>query len=129
MTKTEWKVGDWAILDMEIVQIKQIVPYTEVTTGIISTSGSLLDRLRPFNLRNKVTAESFDYSYRLLKTIRGEGGFNYPDIHRYFADLCREAMDGKEDDRTAMDAANEFVRKARDYEPVIDGIDLFRSAA
>lgn len=129
MTKTEWKVGDWAILDMEIVQIKQLSSYTEVTTGIISTSGNLLDRLRPFNLRNKVTAESFDCAYRQLKTIRGERGFNYPDIHCYFANLCREAMDGKEDDSAPYEAANDFVRRARDYEPVIDGIDLFRSAA
>ena len=129
MGKSNWKVGDWAILDMEIVQIKELEKYTEVTTGIISTSGNLLGRLRPLNLRNKVTAESFDYLYRQLKTIRGERGFNYPDIHRYFADLCRRAMDGKEDDTTAMDAANDFVRQARDYKPVIDGIHLFYRAA
>jgi hypothetical protein len=129
MEKTNWKVGDWAILDMDIVQIKKLDEWVEVTTGIISTSGHLLDRLRPFNLRNKVTAESFEYLYRQLKTIRGERGFNYPDISRYFADLCCEAMDGEEDDTSAMDAASDFVRRARDYQPVIDGVDLFYQAA
>lgn len=125
----KWKVGDWAVFDMEIVQIKQIEPYIEVSTGIISTSGRLLDRLRPLTLRNKVTAESFDYYYRELKKLRGNGGFNYPEISRLFCDLSLQAMDGAEDDKAPYDEAAAFVRDARDYKPIIQGVHLFRDAA
>lgn len=129
MSKLMWKVGDWAVFDMEIVQIKQLDPYVEVTTGVISTSGRLLDRLRPLNLRNKVTAESFEFWYRELSKLRGERGFNYPDISRLFCDLALEAMDGAEDDRKPHEKAQAFVREARDYKPLIQGIHLFRDAA
>lgn len=129
MTKFTWKAGDWAVFGMEIVQVKQIEPYVEVTTGIISTSGKLLDRLRPLTLRNKVTVESFDYYYRELKTIRGHRDFNYPDISRLFCDLALQAMDGPEDDKEPYDKAQAFLRDARDYKPKIQGVHLFRSVA
>jgi hypothetical protein len=124
-----WKVGDWAVFDLEIVQIKKIKPYVEVTTGIITSSGNLLDRLRPFTLRNKVTAESFEFYYKELSKLRGECGFNYPDIHCLFCNLALQAMDGPEDNKKPYDKAQTFVREARDYKPVIQGVHLFRDAA
>jgi hypothetical protein len=129
MAKLNWKAGDWAVFDLEIVQIKQVEPYVEVTTGIITTSGDLLDRLRPLTLRNKVTAESFEYYYKDLRKLRGERGFNYPDINRLFCDLALQAMDGPENDKEPYDKAQAFVRDARDYKPKIQGIHLFRDAA
>lgn len=129
MKKLAWRAGDWAVFDLEIVQIKQVEPYCEVTTGIISTSGKLLDRLRPLTLRNKVTVESFAYYYKELSRIRGERGFNYPDISRLFCDLALQAMDGAEKDEKPYDKAQAFVRDARDYKPIIQGINLFRDAA
>jgi hypothetical protein len=129
MPKLTWKAGDWAVFDLEIVQIKTIEPYVEVTTGIISTSGNLLDRLRPLTLRNKVTVETFEYYYKELSKLRGERGFNYPDISRLFCGLALQAIDGAEDDRRPYDNAQAFVRDARDYKPVIQGIHLFRDAA
>jgi hypothetical protein len=129
MAKHTWKAGDWAVFDLEIVQIKQVEPYVEVTTGIISTSGNLLERLRPLNLRNKVTADSFEYYYKELRKLRGERGFNYPDISRLFCDLALQAMDGPEDDKEPYDKAQSFVRDARDYKPKIQGVHLFRDAA
>jgi hypothetical protein len=121
-----WKIGDWAVFEMDIVQIKQTEPYVEVSTGIITSSGNLLERLRPLTLRNKVTAESFDYYYKELRTLRGERGFNYPDISRLFCGLALQAMDGPEDNKVPYDKAAAFVREARDYKPMIQGIHLFR---
>ena len=50
-----WKVGDWAVFDLGIVQIKEIRENgsASVSDGLIETSGMLLDRLRPLTLRNK----------------------------------------------------------------------------
>lgn len=129
MAKLIWRAGDWAVFDLEIVQIKQVKPYVEVTTGVISTSGKLLDRLRPLTLRNKVTVETFEYYYKELSKLRGERGFNYPDISRLFCDLALQAMDGAEDNKKPYDKAQAFVRDARDYKPVIQGVHLFRDAA
>lgn len=129
MTKLTWKAGDWAVFDLDIVQIKKIDPYVEVSTGMISTSGNLLDRLRPLTLRNKVTMETFEYYYRELRKLRGKRGFNYPDISRLFCDLALQAMDGPEDNKRPYDDAQAFVRDARDYKPVIQGVHLFRDAA
>lgn len=129
MTKLNWKAGDWAVFDLDIVQIKKVDPYVEVSTGTISTSGKLLDRLRPLTLRNKATIETFDYYYNELRKMRGERGFNYPDISRLFCDLALQAMDGAEDDKEPYDQVQAFVRDARDYKPVIHGVHLFRDAA
>ncbi|MDB5656122.1 MAG: hypothetical protein JWQ94_3735 [Tardiphaga sp.] len=127
--KSNWKIGDWAIFDLEIVQIKEIRDNgnAEVSTGMISTSGDILPRLRELTLRNKVTAESLEYQYRALRGIKGERGFNYPDINRYFCELSLMAIDGDEKDSTFFDKATEFVHLARDYTPVIHGVELFRA--
>jgi len=129
MAKLNWKVGDWAVFDLEIVQIKQVEPFVEVSDASISTSGNLLDRLRPLTLRNKATVETFKWYYRELRKIRGERGFNYPDINGLFCDLSLDAMDGPEDDKAPFDKAQTFLREAQDYKPVIHGIHLFRNAA
>jgi hypothetical protein len=123
--KSSWKVGDWAVFDLDIVQIKQLDEYCEVSTGIINTSGDLVDRLRPLTLRNKVIVESMKYMYRELKSIRGESGFNYPDISEHFNELARNAIDSM-DTGPYMDAANSFVQEAQKYTPIIQGINLFR---
>lgn len=131
MTEFTWKVGDWAVFDRDIVQIKEIHESgaCSVSEGSFETHGMVLDRLRPLTLRNKRTIEWFDYYYRELKRIRGEGGFNYPDISRYFSNQALRVMDGPTDDKTPFDEAQEFVRQARDYVPVIQGVQLFRAAA
>jgi len=128
MTKYDWKAGDWAVMDMGIFQIKQVDPFVEVSDGAVSISGRLLDRLRPLTLRNKATAETFDWYYKELKKLRGERGFNYPDINRLFCGWALEAMDGPVEDRAPFEKAQEFVRAARDLTPVIHGINLFRAA-
>lgn len=123
-----WKVGDWAVFDMAIVQIKEIRDQiVEVSTGVIATSGRLSDRLRPLTLQNKVIAESFDYQYRQLKKIKGERGFNYPDINRYFCQLMLNQIDGEPTDDTNYKLGNEFVQLAGEYTPVIHGVELFRA--
>lgn len=123
-----WKVGDWAVFDRDIVQIKEIREggSCSVSDGTCEISGMLLDRLRSLTLRNKTTAEYFDFYYRELSKLRGERGFNYPDISRYFSSLALAAMDGDKDDKATFELAQDFVRQARDYTPVIQGISLFR---
>lgn len=125
----DWKVGDWAVFDLDIVQIKEIRDNgnAEVSTGMICTFGNILDRCRELTLRNKVCAESFDYQYKLLKKIKGERGFNYPDINRYFCQLALNQMDGTPEDDTNYKLGNEFVQLAGEYTPVIHGVELFRS--
>lgn len=129
MAEFTWKEGDWAVFDRDIVQIKEIRDFgCSVSEGMFETSGHLLDRLRPLTLRNKRTIEYFDYYYRELKHIRGERGFNYPDISRYFSNLALRAMDGPDEDKAPYDEAQSFVRQARDYVPEIQGVQLFRAA-
>lgn len=130
METQTWKVGDWAVFDRDIVQIKEIRESgsCSVSDGSIETYGHLLDRLRPLTLRNKRTAEWFEWHYKELGKIRGERGFNYPDISRLFSDLCRRAIDGAEDDKAPFEEAQNFIKEARDYVPVIRGVHLFRAA-
>ena len=130
MAQRNWKVGDWAIFDLEIVQIKEIRgngDLFEVSTGIISTSGKLADRLRELTLQNKVCAESFAYQYKQLRNIKGERGFNYPDINRYFCQLALNQIDGEPTDDTNYKLGNEFVQLAGEYTPVINGVELFHA--
>lgn len=127
---SNWNIGDWAVFDRSIVQIKDIREGggCSVSDGSFETSGDLLGHLRPLTLRNKHAAEWFDYHYRELNHINGHGGFNFPDISRYFSRLALRAMDGPVDDKTPFDEAQEFLRQARDYVPVIQGVSLFREA-
>lgn len=127
--KSAWKVGDWAVFDRDIVQIKEIRDCggCSVSDGSIETSGRLLGRLRPLTLRNKRAVEWFDWHYRELSKIRGERGFNYPDISRLFSQLALDAMDGAESDKTPYEIAQDFIKQARDYIPVIHGLNLFRA--
>ena len=122
----EWKIGDWCIFDLNIVQITRLEDWDEVSDGSFCTSGRLKDRFRPLTLRNKRTIEWFDYYYKSLYKINGEAGFNYPRISDHFNWLSREAMDGPEDNKKPYDSAMEFIRQAEDYVSVIQGIPLFR---
>ncbi len=127
MTELTWKTGDWAVFDRDIVQIKEIREVgCSVSDGTCETSGMLLERLRPLTLRNKRTIEWFDWHYRQLRNLRGERGFNYPDISRYFSQQALRAMDGDEEDKAPFDEVSDFIAQARDYKPVIHGINLFR---
>jgi hypothetical protein len=124
---TNWKVGDWAVFDRDIVQIKEMHKnYCVVSEGSFETSGRLLERLRPLTLRNKATIEYFEWWYKQLSSVRGERGFNYPDISRHFSNLCLAAMDGDKEDKTPFDAARQFVTDASEYKTVIQGVNLFR---
>lgn len=124
----KWNLHDWAIFDREIVQITEIRDSDSVTVsdGSFSTSGNLLPRLRKLSLRNKRIIEFFEFYYKDLRRIRGEGGFNYPDISRYFNDLTLSAIDDEANDRIYFDKARNFVKEANDYKPLIDNVQLFR---
>jgi len=128
--QNSWKVDDWVIFDLSIVQIKQLTPYVEVSDGHISTSGScLLERLRPLTLQNKAIIESFDYRYNSLRKLRGERGFNWPDINQYFCKLALRQIDEMPTDRSILDKASDFCRRAAEYQPIIDGVHLFWESA
>lgn len=123
----ELKKGDWAIYDREIVQIMETEPYLEYSTGVIRGGNACRENMRPLTLQNKVIASSMEYYYNSLRSLDGEAGFNYPDINRYFTALTIEAIDGTEAEvKAAYDKAQKFVREARDYKRVIDGVRLFR---
>src|SRR5438477_106407 len=116
----EWKVGDWCIFNLNIVQIKKLDGYSaEVSDGSFNTYGRLVDRFRPLTLRNKRIIEWFDYHYNELQKINGEAGFNYPRISDYFEHLSREAIDNGKDHTKSYDLITEFVHQAREYTPVI----------
>lgn len=124
---TDWKAGDWVVFEMTIGQIKSVEPYVAFSDGFFEHSGRLLDRFRPLTLRNKRIVETFDIYYERLRELDGNAGFNFPDISQYFSNLALDAIDGDEAaERKAYDRALAFVRDARDYKPVIDGVGLFR---
>jgi hypothetical protein len=131
MMETNWKVGDWCIFDLDIVQIKEFRgenhEIVEVSDGSLCTSGRLADRLRPLTLRGKRIIEYFDYYYSELRKIDGEAGVNYPDIARYFQRLALDAIDADKDaGQPIYDKAPAFVKAAKGYAPLIDGVALFR---
>lgn len=122
-----WKVGDWAVFDRKIVQIMEDRGggSIDVSDGSFRTSGNnLVDRLRPLTLQSKAAAEWFDWHYRELDKIRGARGFNHPDISSHYNWLMLRAIDG---DKAAYDEAQDFLKMARDYTPVIHGVQLFRA--
>lgn len=121
-----WKVGDWAVFDRNVVQVTREIEggFIEVSDGNLRISGRLHDRLRPLTLENKHTAEWFDWHYRELDKIRGARGFNHPDISSHYNWLMLRAIDG---DKAPFDEAQDFIKQARDYTPVIQGVQLFRA--
>lgn len=121
-----WKVGDWCIFDLNIVQIKRLDDWCEVSDGLFNTSGNLRDRLRELTLRNKSLIENFEYYYSELRKINGSQGFNYPRIANHFHDLSLKAIDEVGQERVYIDQAGEFVNQAREYKREIQGIQLFR---
>jgi len=131
MSELNWKVGDWAVFERDIVQIKAIREGggCSVSDGTGEITGDLLERLRPLTLSNKRIIEYFAYYYSDLSKIVGERGFNYPDISRYFNNLVLAAIDGADDNKVPFESAQDFVRKARDHVPVIHGVALFRAGS
>lgn len=128
MKKTTFKEGDWVVFDMKIGQIKKLDEFDEFSDGMFSTSGRLRDRFRPLTLRNKRIAETMDYYYNELRKIDGERRFNYPDIAWHFSQLTLDIIDGP-DNENMFNGAQDFVRRARNYERLIDGVRLFGRAA
>jgi len=124
--KNEWKVGDWCIRALDIVQIEKLdPPVISVSSGMFCTAGRFIDELRPLTLRNKRTIEYYEYYLRELSKIDGEVGFNYPRISDHFEELARKDMDSiSEGSYRSM--AGHFVEEAKRYVPVIQGVQLFR---
>lgn len=124
----DWKIGDWAVFERSVVQIKKLEEggFATVSDSFFETSGKFADRLRPLTLKNKRIAETFETYYKRLDDINGNAGFNYPDISRYFSQLALSAIDGDEKDQSPYEKAQEFVHDARAYTAVIQGIPLFR---
>lgn len=127
----EFKVGDWVTFEMKVGQIKELRGdgYAEFSDGMFATSGRLVDRFRPLTLRGKRIVETFDHYYNQLRRLDGEAGFNYPDISRYFSQLTLDAIDAdknEEAEKATYEKAQQFVQAARDYNPTIDGVRLFR---
>lgn len=120
------QVGDWVIFDMSVGQIKELGDdrSASFSDGYFSTYGKLVDRFRPLTMANKCRAETAKYYYEKLREIDGEAGFNYPDISSYFSQLVLRAIDENSDD--PFELAVQFVRDAREYKPVIQGVNLFR---
>jgi hypothetical protein len=130
VTDVRWKVGDWCILHLEIGQIteKRGKGSVSFSDGTFETSGQLVDLFRPLTLRNKNIVEWFKAHYDYLREIAGEQGFNYPRIASHFENMCREAIDAEPNNRQVFDKAEKFVQAAREHQPVIQGVDLFRPA-
>lgn len=79
MSKT-LKVGDWAMLGTDTVQVKEVRGGNsyDVSTGFIATSGQLGDRLYPLTLKNKATAECAESYCREMREMCRS--VNWPDI-------------------------------------------------
>lgn len=125
------KDDDWVVCDRRIGQVSQIREdgMARFRDGFSELGGHILEDCRPLTLRSKAIAETFDIYYKRLKEIDGNAGFNYPDISRYFSNLTLNAIDHPEGEKQFYEMGQEFIREARDYKPVIDGIRLFRRAA
>ena len=123
-----WKAGDWVVFDLKVGQIKELRDdgCASFSDGFFETSGRLTDRFRQLTLKNKRVVETFDAYYNRLHEIAGNAGFNYPDISSYFSQLALDAMDGDETSKEPYDKALQFIRDARDYKPIIQGVPLFR---
>lgn len=136
--KQMYQVGDWVIHNFEIKQVtrteKGIV--REVSCGSFSTSSSSLDDyIRPLTLKSKRYAESIAYSYKRLRELPGSNSLNWPDINRYFSELCLLAIDNAKP-KYHEGEINEYLLKAEDFvmkakeqiENVssVNGVSLFR---
>lgn len=124
----QWNVGDWVIFDLAIGQIKELRENGGAlfSDGTFETSGMLVERFRPLTLRNKSIVEYFDWYYEQIRKIDGEAGFNYPEISRYFSHLALTAIDRTDEEREPYNSAQLFLKEAQEYQPIIQGIRLFR---
>lgn len=130
-----YQKGDWVIHDYEIYQVMEVIDgnAAELSNGYVRCYGKGL-KVRPLTLRSKVFAETFkDYRSKLNATP-GSHALNWPDIHRYFSNLCLEAIDStaeyKEGETNKFVVeGSEFVNRTIDalrMIPDINGINLFR---
>lgn len=125
----DWKVGDWVVFDLGIRQVTEVRDgFLSASDGSVVTHGNLADQMRPLTLRNKRIVEYFDYYYNKLREQDGEAGFNYPDISKHFANLSLQSIDelGSEQSGQFHESARDFLKLAETYEPVIQGVALFR---
>ena len=124
---TEFKVDDWVIYELRVGQIKEIRDSGSIafSDGTVETFCRQPELFRKLTLRNKQIIESFDGWYNELRKIDGSQGFNYPAIYPYFCRHALDAIDGKDIAGCFLKVAD-FVRDAKHYKPVIDGVNLFR---
>lgn len=132
----KFKLGDWVVFGLKIGQITELDEdgMASFSDGFIQTSGRIGGRFRELTTDNKRIAESMATYYARMRSIDGEGGFNYPDICRHFEQLSLEAIDANrfempQEVKRCFDAAIEFIQDARDYKAEIQGVRLFRRAA
>lgn len=121
------QVGDWVVFDLKIGQIKKLGEdsWDEFSDGMFTTSGRLRDRFRPLTLRNKNIIETLDFYRKELNKIHGSQGFNFPRITDHFSQMSCELIDGS-DSKDMYNKAREFYEAACRYEPIIQGVPLFR---
>lgn len=133
----KYKVGDWVVYNYRIHQVMEINENgqpRELSTGYIRCSSNELE-VRPLTLKSKVMAERIEELYGQLRKLPGSNSLNYPDISRYFAILCFDAIDDETEYQEGdyskdLKLAEEFVRKTRDAltsVPEVDGVRLFRN--
>ena len=128
MSQIQFKAGDWVVFDLKVGQLKEVgtCDSGEFSDGFICCHGRILDRCRELTLRNKATVEAFEIYYQRLREIDGEAGFNWPRIHDHFAQMALKAIDDPEHATNVHDMALEFVKEARNYTLVIQGVPLFK---
>lgn len=124
------KDDDWVVCGLSIGQISQIREngLARFRDGFSELGGRILDSCRPLTVRNKAIVETFEIYYKRLKEIDGNSGFNYPDINRHFSLLALSCIDNPEADGKFFEQGQEFIREARYYTRVIQGVNLFRRA-
>lgn len=124
------KNGDWVVCDQRIGQLSRVDgKFAELADGLFCLSGSIINDCRPLTVRNKRITESMEYQYQQLNNIDGSRGFNFPDINNYFWQLALNAIDDQENEKKYHDLSADFIKDARDYKAVIQGVNLFRRAA
>jgi hypothetical protein len=136
--KQMWQKGDWVIHNYKIKQVtgteKGVV--IEVSCGVLTCSSDNLEPyLRPLTLRNKVYAEGIEYYYLMLRNLPNSRNLNWPEINRYFCDLCLKAIDdpkvkyGENEMNQFLQEARDFVSKTReilDESQEVNGIQLWK---
>ena len=134
----KFSVGDWALFEHNIVQIKKTKDnrVTSVSDGSIETGGwDLSDCLFPLTIEGKSCADWFHYHYIELHREEGSNKLNWPDLSRKIVDLWADTMlvlGDEEKTRASYDKASEFFREVKTKLADVrrltttDGLKLFR---